>query len=59
LVSERSSPNVDGLPRNVWCSHQSRWGMIASRREAEKQPDQQVTALKTDSAALTTLKATK
>src|SRR3954467_296465 len=59
FVSERSSPNVDSTPRNICFSHQSRWGRIASRRQAEKQPLQQVTALKTDSAAFRTLKATK
>src|SRR6202034_784205 len=57
LVSERSSPNVDSTPRHVWFSHHSSRGRIASRRYAEKQPEQQVTALNTDSAALTTRKA--
>src|SRR2546421_48950 len=50
LVSERSSPNVDSRPRNFWFSHQSSFGMIAARRYAEKQPEQQVTVLNTDSA---------
>src|ERR1700683_799337 len=59
LVSERSSPKVDSIPRKRWLSHQSIRGRIASRREAEKHPEQQVTALNTDSAALTTRKATK
>src|SRR3954447_15460950 len=54
LVSERSSPNVDSRPRNFWFSHHSSLGMIASRRYAEKQPEQQVTAPKIDSAALLT-----
>src|SRR5215213_8532478 len=59
LVSERSSPNVDSMPRKLWFSHHSSRGRIASRRYAEKQPEQQVTALKIDSAALTTLNAVK
>jgi hypothetical protein len=59
LVSERSSPNVEETPRKVWFDHQSSRGRTASRRYAEKQPEQQVTVPNTDSAAFTTLKATK
>ena len=32
FVSARSSPNVAGEPKNVWCSHASRCGTIAARR---------------------------
>src|SRR4051812_32614972 len=59
LVSERSSPKVDWRPRKCWFSHHSSLGMIASRRYAEKQPEQHVTVPKIDSAALLTRKATK
>src|SRR3954467_10115649 len=59
LVSERSSPKVDWRPRKVWFSHHSSFGRIASRRYAEKQPEQHVTAPKIDSAALLTRNATK